>query len=200
MPQTICDEELIALFIRGNYKAWEKFYEEYITHSSFLARLGKKLYPSDKLSFIDYKYIAINNISKSLDKYVQGSGSFFTYWRTIVFTEYQNLVVKLQNETIQISLDEFINFDDKTLTLSDIVGEEDNSLKGNILEKEMENYILEKIKLLNEDEKKALIWMMLGETKRKIQVRLNWSDKIYYKEKNKIQDILNVEIFKNYFK
>ena len=90
--------------------------------------------------------------------------------------------------------------DDKTLTLSDVVGEEDNSLKGNILEKEMENYILEKIKFLNEDEKKALIWMMLGETKRKIQVRLNWSDKIYYKEKNKIQDILNVEIFKNYFK
>jgi DNA-directed RNA polymerase specialized sigma subunit len=141
-------------------------------------------------------------ILTALDKYTPKSMSFYSYWKTIVFMEFQKLVYEENsyNTTfplLQISLDEI---DEEHLPISETLGEIDTNIYGNVMKKEIEDILIKKIDSLSENEKKVLIWLGMDMKPKEIMTRLNYTKRQYYRLKNKLRENIDIEIFKNYFK
>ena len=194
------DDELIALFIRGNQKAWEEFYKSYILHSEKLAKIGLTTHPNAGITYMEFNCIALENIYKALDKYVPGSMSFYTYWKTIVLLDYSNLAIERMNAKEVTTLQDTIPNSEREETLEATLGEDDSNIFSNIAKKEMMNYLSTKLELLNEKEKQIYIMSIMEVSPSEIMEKLNLTKRQYYLAKNSIKEILDIEIFKNYFK
>jgi DNA-directed RNA polymerase specialized sigma subunit len=196
------DEELIAFFSHGMSQAWETFHERYIENASRLASIATKTYKDSDYSYQDFYSLAMSLILTALDKYTPKSMSFYSYWKTIVFMEFQKLVYEENsyNTTfplLQISLDET---DEEHLPISETLGEIDKNIYGNVMKKEIEDILIKKIDSLSENEKKVLIWLGMDMKPKEIMTRLNYTKRQYYRLKNKLRENIDIEIFKNYFK
>lgn len=199
--KTLSDEELIALFSHGVSIAWETFYERYYKHASSLAKLGVQTYRGYYITYKEFKDLALNLIVVALDKYTPNSMSFYSYWKTITLMEYQHLAFDNNSFTFPsmktISLDEKVS---DNISLDEVIGLNDDSIERNVNQKEIENIILSKIEKLDENERKIFIWLAMDIKPKQIMEKLNITKRQYYRYKNKIKEIVDIEIFNNYFK
>ena len=204
MDKLYSDEQLIAFFVSGNQDAWLEFYNIYSIHSKKIAFKALQMFKGSGITYNEFYSIAIATIYEALNHYILYSCSFYTFWRQIVFNKFNDYAKENSYNSKgnvyagTFSLDD--SYSDSKTRFDEVYGLEDPGIDKNVRKDEIVSYLLEKTQLLSQNEKQFFFYLVSEKNQEEIMTLLNITSRQFYRIRNKIRKIIDVDIIKDYFK
>lgn len=204
MNKLYSDEQLIAFFVSGNYDAWKEFFLLYDVHSKSLAKNCLLTFKGSGITYSEFYSICIESIFEALNHYELYSCTFYSFWKQICNSRIQGYV-KEQSYNSKgnvysgtFSLDDSLN--DSNTKYEEVYGLNDPGIENDIKNKEIISYLLEKMKLLSEKDKQFFFYLIEEKSQQEIMLLLGLNIRQFYRIRDKIRKIMDLDIIKDYFK
>ena len=204
MNKLYSDEQLIAFFVSGNIDAWREFFSIYDIHSKSLAKNALLTYKGSGITFNEFYAICIECIFEALNHYQLYSCTFYSFWRQIVSNQFQDYVKEYSYNSKgriysgSFSLDD--NPNETDTRYEEMFGLSDPGIEVEIRKNEILEYLFKISELLSDKEKQFLFYLLEDKSQKEIMVLLNLNTRSFYRIRDKIRKVINIEIIKDYFK
>jgi DNA-directed RNA polymerase specialized sigma subunit len=92
------------------------------------------------------------------------------------------------------------SYSDSKTRFDEVYGLEDPGIDKGVVNEEIVSYLLEKTQLLSQFEKQFFFYLVSEKNQEEIMALLNINSRQFYRIRNKIRKIIDIDIIKDYFK